>query len=72
MPSIDMEPSIERLARLNQKGGASKNVCYDMMPWFGVQMLKVAANVMNKHSQTADKEWCSSLGVGRGTNNSSP
>ena len=29
-------------------------------------------NILNKQSRTADKGWSSSLGVGRGTNNSSP
>jgi hypothetical protein len=38
----------------------------------GLQMWNVAANVLNKQSRTADKEWYSSLGVGRGANNSSP
>ena len=33
---------------------------------------RVAANKMNKQSRTADKGWSSSLGVGRGANNSSP
>jgi hypothetical protein len=30
------------------------------------------ANILNKQSRTADKRWSSSLGVGRGANNSSP
>jgi hypothetical protein len=30
---------------------------------------RVAANVLSKQSRTADKEWSSSLGVGRGANN---
>ena len=33
---------------------------------------RVTANVLNKQSRTADKVWSSSLGVGRGANNSSP
>jgi len=33
---------------------------------------RVAANKLNKQSRTADKVWSSSLGVGRGANNSSP
>ena len=33
---------------------------------------RVAANILNKQSQTANKGWSSSLGVGRGANNSSP
>jgi hypothetical protein len=33
---------------------------------------KVAANILNKQSRTADKGWSSSLGVGRVANNSSP
>jgi hypothetical protein len=33
---------------------------------------KVAANILNKQSRTADKGWSSSLGVGRGANNASP
>jgi len=31
-------------------------------------MSRVAANVLNKQSRTADKGWSSSLGVGRGAN----
>jgi len=31
----------------------------------------VAANILNKQSRTADTGWFSSLGVGRGANNSS-
>jgi hypothetical protein len=30
-----------------------------------------AANILNKQSRTTDKGWFSSLGVGRGANNSS-
>jgi hypothetical protein len=33
---------------------------------------RVAVNIFNKQSRTADKGWSSSLGVGRGANNSSP
>jgi hypothetical protein len=33
---------------------------------------RVAANVLNKKSRTADERWSSRLGVGRGANNSSP
>jgi len=32
---------------------------------------RVVANILNKQSLTADKGWSSSLGVGRGVNNSS-
>ena len=32
---------------------------------------RIAANILNKQSRTADKEWSSSLGVGQGANNSS-
>jgi hypothetical protein len=38
----------------------------------GLQILRVAANILNKQSQTADRVWSSSLKVGRGANNSSP
>ena len=31
---------------------------------------KEVANILNKQSRTADKGWSSSLGVGRGANNS--
>ena len=37
-----------------------------------LQIWWVAANILNKQSRTADKMWSSSLGVGRGVNNSSP
>jgi hypothetical protein len=37
-----------------------------------LQFWRVAANILNKQSRTADKGWFSSLGVGRGANNSSP
>jgi hypothetical protein len=32
----------------------------------GLQIWKVAANLLNKQSWTVNKEWSSSLGVGRG------
>jgi hypothetical protein len=38
----------------------------------GLQIWRVAANILNKQSRTADKVWTSSLGVGRGANNSPP
>jgi hypothetical protein len=37
-----------------------------------LQLWRVAANILNKQSRTADKGWSFSLGVGRGANNSSP
>jgi len=37
----------------------------------GLQIWKVAVNLLNKQSWTADKGWSSSLGVGRGANKSS-
>jgi hypothetical protein len=33
---------------------------------------RVAANILNNQSRTADNEWSSIFGVGRGANNSSP
>jgi hypothetical protein len=36
-----------------------------------LQVWRVAANILNKQSQKADKGWSSSFGVGRGANNSS-
>jgi hypothetical protein len=38
----------------------------------GLQIQRIAANILNKQSWTADKEWFSSLGVGCGDNNPSP
>jgi hypothetical protein len=38
----------------------------------GLQIWRVAANILNKESRTADKCWSSSLGFGRGANKSSP
>jgi hypothetical protein len=38
----------------------------------GLQLWRVAANILNKQSRTADREWSSSLGLGRGANNSPP
>jgi hypothetical protein len=32
----------------------------------------IAANILNKQSRTADKEWSCSLGIGRVANNASP
>jgi hypothetical protein len=37
-----------------------------------LQIWRVAANILNKQSRTADKGWPSSSGVGRGANNSPP
>ena len=33
---------------------------------------RVAANILNKQSQTADKKWSYSFGTGRGANNAFP
>jgi hypothetical protein len=38
----------------------------------GLQIWRVATNILNKHSRTADKGWSSRLWVGCGANNSSP
>jgi hypothetical protein len=38
----------------------------------GLQIWRIAANILNKQSRTADKRLSSSLKVGRGANNSSP
>jgi hypothetical protein len=35
-----------------------------------LQIWRITANILNKQSRTADKGWSSSLGVGRGSNNS--
>jgi hypothetical protein len=38
----------------------------------GLQIWRVAANILNQQSRTADSGWSSSLGVGRGANNPPP
>jgi hypothetical protein len=38
----------------------------------GLQIWRVDPNTLNKQSRTADKGWASSVGTGRGANNSSP
>jgi hypothetical protein len=38
----------------------------------GLQIWRVAANMLNKQSRTADSGWSSSLGVGRGANDLPP
>jgi hypothetical protein len=38
----------------------------------GLQIWRLDASILNKQSRRADKGWSSSLGVGRGANNSSP
>jgi hypothetical protein len=38
----------------------------------GLQIWRVVANILNKHSRTSDKGWSSSLAVGREADNSSP
>jgi hypothetical protein len=35
-------------------------------------ILRLAANILNKQSRTADKGWSYSFGVGQGAHNSSP
>jgi hypothetical protein len=37
-----------------------------------LQVWRVAANILNRQSPTADKGWPFNLGVGSGANNSSP
>jgi hypothetical protein len=44
-------------------------VCCDFLVADGgddLQIWRVAANILNKQSQTANKGWSSTLGVGRG------
>jgi hypothetical protein len=52
----------------------SPTSCHFISLWskYSPQVWRVAANILNKQSRTADKGWPSSLGVGRGANNSSP
>jgi hypothetical protein len=38
----------------------------------GLQIWRVATNILNKQLRTVDKGWPSSLEVGRGANNSPP
>jgi hypothetical protein len=38
----------------------------------GLQIWRVAANILNKQSRRADKGWSSILRIGRGANNNSP
>jgi hypothetical protein len=38
----------------------------------GLQIRRIAVNVLNKQLRTADKGWSSSLRVGQRSNNSSP
>jgi hypothetical protein len=38
----------------------------------GLQIWRVAPNILKKQSRTADKRWSSSLGVRHRANNSSP
>jgi hypothetical protein len=49
-------------------GGASSGCGWKEV----LRVRRVAANIMNKQSRTADKGWSSSLGVGRGADNPSP
>jgi hypothetical protein len=37
-----------------------------------LQLLKLAANILNKQPRTSEKEWSSSIVAVRGANNSSP
>jgi len=38
----------------------------------GLRIWRAAPSILNKQWRTADKEWCSSMAVGRGVNNSPP
>jgi hypothetical protein len=49
---------------------AYKYVC--VMYYERPPIWRVATNILNKQSRTADKGWSSSFGVGRGANNASP
>jgi hypothetical protein len=44
---------------------------YDADGGNGLQVWRVVENMLSKQPRTADKGWTSSLGTGRGTNNSS-
>jgi hypothetical protein len=45
-------------------------VCSQVAVRGGLQIWRIAMNVLNKQLRTADKGWSSSLEVGQGANNS--
>jgi len=67
-------------SHLNLLDFITRTILVGPCPWrvLGLRMetrspiWRVAANILNKQSQTSDKGWSSSLGVGRGVDNSSP
>jgi hypothetical protein len=77
-------PQINGFLHLTFKSSNPKSVHVSWVPYHhsmaspqvadggdGHQIWRVAANILNKQSRTADKGWSSILGVGRGANNSS-
>jgi hypothetical protein len=53
---------------LSPRHGTSSGFGWREVLW----VRRVAGNIFNKQSLTADKEWSFSFGVGRGANNPSP
>jgi hypothetical protein len=49
------------MARLQEAGGGD-----------GLQRCRIAVNILNKQSRTADRGWVSSLGVGQGADTTPP
>jgi hypothetical protein len=59
-------PAHRNLLDLTPRHGASSGCGWRN----GLQIWRVATNILNKQSRTADKGWSSNMWVGRGANNS--
>ena len=73
MEEISVVPNFRRLAQSSDKGVPVTMAWCFLRLWMEERppIWRVAANILNKQSRTADKGWSSSLEVGQGANNSS-
>jgi hypothetical protein len=62
------EQALESTVNTSSQHGASSGCGWRN----GLQLWKLAVNILNKQPRTDNKGWSSSLGVGRGDNNPSP
>jgi hypothetical protein len=62
---------VSRLCELVVLGNEAGRFCVETVAvgGDGLQIWRVAANILNKHSRTDDSGWSSSLGVERGLTN---
>jgi hypothetical protein len=69
---MNIWPKFRRMRRLQNFKISSVSLVTITWRVLGLQIWRIAVNILNKQTCTADKRWSSSFGVRRGAKNSSP